>query len=44
MSAHKHGEMDIREQSRTFNSFLVWMVRGGVATLLILIFLALFNS
>lgn len=44
MAEHKHGEMDITEQEKTFEGFLrFWVILFGVAAL-ILIFLALFNT
>lgn len=44
MSEHKHGEMDITEQEKTFAGF---MRLGSIAVavcLLVLIFMALVNS
>lgn len=42
--AHVHGQMDISDQERTFESFIkFWVVVFG-ASIGILIFLALFNS
>jgi hypothetical protein len=44
MAEHKHGEMDITEQKRTFDGFLrFWAILFGVSAF-ILIFLALFNT
>ncbi len=44
MSEHKHGEMDITEQEKTFAGFM----KGGqilvIVCLAVLIFLALVNS
>lgn len=41
---HKHGEMNIADHERTFEGFLrFWVLVFGVS-ILILIFLALFNS
>ena len=37
MADHKHGEMDITVQEETFNGFVT-------ATILILLFLAIFNT
>ncbi|MEQ8368075.1 MAG: aa3-type cytochrome c oxidase subunit IV [Roseicyclus sp.] len=39
---HKHGEMDITEQEKTFDGFMRWSVNVGIACILIVIFLALF--
>jgi len=44
MSDHKHGEMDIKAQEKTFDGFVTWSVRVGIASVAILVFLALFNS
>ncbi len=44
MAEHKHGEMDITDQEKTFEGFIratTWVV--GIS-LFILIFLAIFNS
>ncbi len=41
---HRHGEMDIKEHQRMFESFIkFWVLLFGVSAG-ILIFLALFNS
>lgn len=44
MADHKHGEMDVTEQDRTFDGFLRFWVYVFSAAIAILIFLALFNS
>ncbi len=44
MAEHKHGEMDITEQERTFVGFLRFFFYLFAASIAILIFLALFNS
>ena len=44
MSGYKHGEMDISVQEKTFDGFVKFMVRGTIACILILIFMALVNS
>ncbi len=43
-SEHKHGEMDISEQEKTFEGFIKFSVWTVVISLLILVFLALVNS
>ena len=44
MADHKHGEMDIKEQERTFEGFMkFWVWVFGISAA-ILIFLAIFNS
>lgn len=44
MADHKHGEMDISVQEKTFEGFLKWSVYVGAASIFILIILAVFNS
>ncbi|WP_323765657.1 aa3-type cytochrome c oxidase subunit IV [Marinovum sp.] len=44
MADHKHGEMDITVQEETFNGFVKATIRVVVASILILLFLAIFNS
>ncbi len=44
MADHKHGEMDITAQEATFNGFVKVTMRVVVATILILLFLAIFNT
>lgn len=39
---HKHGEMDITEQEKTFSGFIRWSVNVGIACIVIVIFLAIF--
>lgn len=44
MAEHKHGEMDITEQKRTFEGFMrFWVYLFGFSAF-VLIFLALFNT
>lgn len=44
MAEYKHGEMNIATQERTFHGFITWVRNGAIVSLLILIFLAIFNS
>jgi Bacterial aa3 type cytochrome c oxidase subunit IV len=44
MAEHKPGSMDIRTQEKTFANFIRWTIWGTVATILVLIFLALSNA
>lgn len=44
MSEHKHGSMDTSVQEKTFEGFISWSVKIAVASIAILVFLALFNS
>ena len=41
MADHKHGEMDTRDQERTFDGFMTVTVRATIAILVFLVFLAL---
>jgi hypothetical protein len=41
---HKHGEMDIHVQEKTFDGFVKWMTRAAIISILALIFVALVNS
>jgi hypothetical protein len=40
--SHKHGEMDITEQEKTFAGFMRWSVNIAIVCIAIVIFLALF--
>jgi len=44
MAEHEHGKMDIREQEKTFAGFIRYSVWVTVASIAVLIFLALANS
>jgi len=44
MADHKHGEMDIRAQEKTFDGFVRFSVRTTVVILVALVFLALVNG
>ena len=44
LTEHKHGEMDITEQTRVYSGFIKFGIYVGLFSLFILIFLALFNS
>lgn len=44
MSEHKHGEMDISVQEKTFEGFITWSKNVAIVSICILIFLAIFNS
>lgn len=43
-SEHKHGEMDISEQEKTFEGFIRLAVWTAAISLLVLVFLALVNG
>ena len=44
MAEHKHGEMDISVQEKTFEGFVKMTVRAVIVILLLLVFLALVNG
>lgn len=44
MAEHKHGEMDVSTQEATFSGFIRWSKNVAIVSILILIFLAIFNS
>lgn len=44
MAQHEHGKMNIREQERTFDGFVKFVVWGTVISIGVLVFLALANA
>ena len=44
MTEHKHGEMDIKAQEKTFDGTLKAMTRVAIASLALLIFIAIVNG
>ena len=44
MADHKHGEMDISVQEKTFNGFMSMVTKGAIISILLLIFIALVNG
>ncbi|MBO6852911.1 MAG: aa3-type cytochrome c oxidase subunit IV [Marivivens sp.] len=44
MADHKHGEMDISVQEKTFDGFMKFTTRGVVVIIVALILLALVNA
>ncbi|MBE0412392.1 aa3-type cytochrome c oxidase subunit IV [Yoonia sp.] len=44
MADHKHGEMDISAQEKTFNTFVSLVAKAVIAVIVVLIFLALVNG
>jgi len=44
MAEHKHGEMDVTAQEKTFEGFMRWVTNGAIVCILFLVFLAIFNS
>ncbi len=41
MAEHKHGEMDISAQEKTFEGFMSMVTKTTIAILVVLVFLAL---
>ncbi|KAA9010560.1 aa3-type cytochrome c oxidase subunit IV [Histidinibacterium aquaticum] len=44
MAEHKHGDMNIEDQEKTFEGFVKMVTRGGIIIIVSLIFLALLNA
>ena len=44
MSDHKHGEMDITVQQKTFDGFMSMVTKASIAIIVALILLALING
>lgn len=44
MSDHKHGEMNIAVQEKTYEGFIKLMVRTTIAIIVLLLFIALVNG
>ena len=44
MADHKHGEMDVTVQEKTFDGFMKWVTRTTIVIILFLIFLALVGA
>lgn len=44
MAEHKHGEMNIEVQEKTFDGFLKMVTRGAIIAICLLIFIALVNG
>ncbi|SLN53474.1 aa3-type cytochrome c oxidase subunit IV [Pseudooctadecabacter jejudonensis] len=44
MADHKHGEMDISVQEKTFAGFMNWVTKGSIVIIVALILLAMING
>jgi len=44
MADHKHGEMDITVQEKTFDGFISMVTKGSIIVIVALILLALING
>jgi hypothetical protein len=42
-TSHKHGEMDISTQEKTFDGFMNWSTKTAIAIVVTLVLLALFT-
>jgi hypothetical protein len=42
MADHKHGDMDIKEQEKTFNGFMKWTTNTVIVIILLLVAMAIF--
>lgn len=44
MAEHKHGDMDITVQEKTFDGFVKFMTRSTIVIIALLLFIALVNA
>ena len=44
MAEHKHGEMDVKDQEKTFDGFMKWTTYSVVIILVLLVLMAIFIS
>lgn len=44
MAEHKHGSMDTETQEKTFEGFITFTIRTMIVILVLVIFMAIFNS
>lgn len=44
MADHKHGEMDIEVQEKTFDGFMKWVTYSSVGIVVLLLFIAMVNG
>lgn len=44
MAEHKHGEMDVKDQEKTFDGFMKWTTYSVVGILVLLVLMAIFIS
>ena len=44
MADFKHGTMDTRAQEKTFEGFIKFLVRSAIATVIVVILLAIFGA
>ena len=44
MAEHKHGEMNIDVQEKTFHGFVKWVTWGAIISIALLIFIAIVNG
>ena len=44
MAEHKHGEMDIQVQEKTFSGFISFVTKAVMVILVLVVLLAIFNA
>lgn len=44
MAEHKHGDMDISVQEKTFGGFITFVTRTVIVILVLVVLLAMFNA
>ncbi|KMW58554.1 hypothetical protein AIOL_003531 [Candidatus Rhodobacter oscarellae] len=44
MAEHKHGEMDVSVQEKTFAGFINWVTRASIGIIIFLVLLAMING
>ena len=44
MSKHKHGSMNTKVQEKTFEGFMTVVTKTAIASIVVLVFMALVNS
>lgn len=42
MAEHKHGDMDVQDQEKTFDGFMRWTMRTVIAIIVLFIWMAIF--
>ncbi|WP_227267616.1 aa3-type cytochrome c oxidase subunit IV [Roseobacter weihaiensis] len=42
MAEHKHGDMDVKAQEKTFDGFMRWTMRTVIAIIVLIILMAIF--
>lgn len=42
MAEHKHGDMDVKAQEKTFDGFMRWTMRTVIAIIVVIVLMAIF--